>query len=43
MAGSSLDSTGLRVNVAMFGWRMDGREGIGAVRAVLRDEPPAAA
>ena len=43
IAGSSLDLEGLQVHVAVFRWRLDGREGIGAYELMLRSEPPAAA
>ena len=43
IAGSSLDLDGLQVHVAVFRWRLDGREGIGAYELMLRSEPPAAA
>ena len=43
VAGSSLDLEGLQVHVAVFRWRLDGREGIGAYELILRTEPPAAA
>jgi hypothetical protein len=43
IAGSSLDLDGLHVHVAVFRWRLDGREGIGAYELMLRTEPPAAA
>ena len=43
IAGSSLDLDGLQVHVAVFRWRLDGREGIGAYELVQRLEPPAAA
>jgi len=43
IAGSSLDLDGLQVHVAVFRWRLDGREGIGAYELMLRMEPPAAA
>jgi hypothetical protein len=43
IAGSSLDLEGLQVHVAVFRWRLDGREGIGAYELMLRLEPPAAA
>jgi hypothetical protein len=43
IAGSSLDLDGLQVHVAVFRWRLDGREGIGAYELMLRLEPPAAA
>jgi hypothetical protein len=43
IAGSSLDLDGLQVHVAIFRWRLDGREGIGAYELMQRTEPPAAA
>jgi hypothetical protein len=43
IAGSSLDLEGLQVHVAIFRWRLDGREGIGAYELTVRLEPPAAA
>jgi hypothetical protein len=43
VAGSSLDLEGLRVHTAVFRWRLDGREGIGAYELMARAEPPAAA
>jgi hypothetical protein len=43
IAGSSLDLDSLQVHVAVFRWRLDGREGIGAYELMLRLEPPAAA
>jgi hypothetical protein len=43
IAGSSLDLEGLQVHVAVFRWRLDGREGIGAYELMIRMEPPAAA
>jgi hypothetical protein len=43
IAGSSLDLDGLEVHVAVFRWRLDGREGIGAYELMSRTEPPAAA
>jgi hypothetical protein len=43
IAGSSLDLDGLQVHAAVFRWRLDGREGIGAYELMLRNEPPAAA
>jgi hypothetical protein len=43
IAGSSLDLDGLQVHLAVFRWRLDGREGIGAYELMLRTEPPAAA
>jgi hypothetical protein len=43
IAGSSLDLEGLRVHTAVFRWRLDGRDGIGAYELMVRREPPAAA
>jgi hypothetical protein len=43
IAGSSLDLDALQVHVAVFRWRLDGREGIGSYELMLRLEPPAAA
>jgi len=43
IAGSSFDLEGLQVHVAVFRWRLDGREGIGAYELMLRNDPPAAA
>jgi hypothetical protein len=43
IAGSSLDLQGLQLHVAVFRWRLDGREGIGAYELMLRTEPLAAA
>lgn len=43
VAGSSLDLTGLNVHVAVFRWRLDGHEAVGAYELMLRAEPPAAA
>jgi hypothetical protein len=42
-AGASLTLEGLRVNAAVFGWHMDGREGSGLYELAVRDEPPEAA
>lgn len=43
-AGASLElDGGLRVQVAVFTWRMEGREGTGAYDLTLREQPPAAA
>jgi hypothetical protein len=42
-AGASLTLEGLRVHAAVFGWRMEGRDGIGAYDIVLRDDPADAA
>jgi hypothetical protein len=43
VAGSSLELEGLSVHAAMFRWRLDGREAIGAYELMVRVEPPAAA
>jgi len=43
IAGSSLDLDSVQVHVAVFRWRLDGREGIGSYELMLRMEPPAAA
>jgi hypothetical protein len=43
IAGSSIELEGLRVHTAVFRWRLDGREGIGAYELMVRSEPPAAA
>jgi hypothetical protein len=42
-AGTSLELDGLRVHAAVFRWRMEDREGLGAYELMVRDEPPAAA
>jgi hypothetical protein len=41
-AGASLSLEGLRVNAAVFRWRMEGRDGTGAYEVAVRDEPEAA-
>ena len=43
IAGSSLELDPLRVHAAVFRWRLDGREGIGAYELMVRVEPPVAA
>jgi hypothetical protein len=43
IAGSSLDLEGLQVHAAVFAWRLEGREGIGAYELMVRREAPAAA
>jgi hypothetical protein len=43
IAGSSLDLEGLRVHAAVFRWRLEGREGLGAYELMSRREEPAAA
>ena len=42
-AGASLSLEGLRVHAAVFSWRMEGREGVGAYDILVRDEPATAA
>jgi hypothetical protein len=43
VAGTTLSLEGLRVNAAVFSWRMEGRDGAGAYELTIRDEPPEAA
>ncbi len=43
VAGSSLELEGLHVHAAIFRWRLEGREGVGAYELMLRSEPPRAA
>jgi hypothetical protein len=43
VAGSSLELEGLRVHVAVFRWRVEGREGVGAYELMVREASPAAA
>jgi hypothetical protein len=43
VAGTTLSLDGLRVNAAVFSWRMEGRDGAGAYEVTFRDEPLAAA
>ena len=43
IAGSSLDLDEIQVHAAVFRWRLDGREGIGAYELMVRTEPRAAA
>jgi hypothetical protein len=43
VAGTTLAFDGLRVNAAVFSWRMEGRDGAGAYELTVRDEPPEAA
>ena len=43
IAGSSLDLDSLQVHIAVFRWRLDGREAIGSYELMLRSEPPSAA
>ena len=42
-AGASLTLEGLRVHAAVFAWRMEGRDGVGAYDIVVRDDPADAA
>jgi len=43
IAGSSLDLDAIEVHAAVFRWRLDGREGIGAYELMVRAEPRVAA
>ena len=43
LAGSSLELEGLNVHAAVFRWRVDEREGLGAYEVMIRAESPAAA
>jgi hypothetical protein len=43
IAGSSLDMEVVQVHEAVFRWRLEGRDGIGAYELMVRSEPPAAA
>jgi hypothetical protein len=43
VAGSSLELEGLTVHAAVFRWRVEGREGLGAYELMVRTEAPAAA
>ena len=43
IAGSSLELDAIRVHVAIFRWRLDGRDGTGAYELMARFEPPVAA
>lgn len=43
VTGTTLALEGLRVNAAVFSWRMEGRDGAGAYEVTVRDEPPEAA
>ncbi len=43
IAGSSLELENLSVHAAVFRWRLDGREALGAYELMLRVEPPEAA
>jgi hypothetical protein len=41
-AGASLSLEGLRVNAAVFRWRMEGRDGVGGYELAVRDDREAA-
>ena len=43
IAGSSLALNGLEVHTAVFQWRLEGRDAIGAYELTVRSEPPEAA
>jgi hypothetical protein len=43
IAGSSLELDGLTVHVAIFSWRVEGREGFGAYELMVREQSPGAA
>jgi hypothetical protein len=43
IAGSSLDLDPVEVHAAVFRWRLDGRDAIGAYELMVRREPPVAA
>jgi len=43
VAGSSLELDGLTVHAAVFRWRVEGREGLGAYELMVREQSPAAA
>jgi hypothetical protein len=43
IAGSSLELEGLTVHAAVFRWRIEGREGLGAYELMVREPDPAAA
>ena len=42
-AGTSLELEALNVHAAVFRWRMEEREGLGAYELMVRDDPPSAA
>lgn len=42
VAGTSLELEGLRVHAAVFAWKLEGREGVGAYEIAVRNEPEAA-
>jgi hypothetical protein len=43
VAGSSLELEGVHAHVAVFDWRLEGREGMGAYELMVRSEAPTAA
>jgi len=43
LAGTSLELEGLQVHAAVFGWRLEGRAGIGSYELMVRSQAPAAA
>jgi hypothetical protein len=43
LAGSSLDLDGIQVHLAIFRWRLDGRDATGAYELMVRVDPPEAA
>ena len=43
IAGSSFELEAIRVHAAVFRWRLEGREGIGAYELMVRVVPPVAA
>jgi hypothetical protein len=43
IAGSTFDLEAVQVHAAVFRWRLDGREGIGAYELMVRVVPPVAA
>ena len=43
IAGSSLELEGLQVHAAIFSWRLEGRDGVGAYELMARSPAPAAA
>jgi hypothetical protein len=43
IAGSSLELEGITVHAAVFRWRVEGRDGVGAYELMVRSEAPAAA
>jgi hypothetical protein len=43
LAGTTLELEGLQVHAAVFGWRLEGRDGIGSYELMVRSQTPAAA